>query len=455
MTDHRSLTRRETLRLAAAGVSAISCSGWLGSLAAHAAETPKQKHKSCILLWMDGGPSQTDTFDPKPDAPEEYRGTFKAISTSVPGLQIAEGYSKVSQLMQHACVVRGMSTTEAAEHWRARIYMHTSYRPNFAGLTYPSFGSIVSSQRDRRTGFQPVNSAVAKENHDRLEACPTGLPNFIVTGKTMNNGGFPHIAGGGYLGPRHNGLILRDLSKGLENLTPAIDETEFAARLSLAEKLAAGFQRTAPVPAVAAQRSAYQGAVELMRSPKGKTFDLSREPAKMHERYGKHEFGQGCLLARRLIEAGVPFVEVYLQDWDTHEQRRADMVHNELLPASDQAIHALITDLKDRGLLDDTLIIWMGEFGRTPKTHHASGARNHYDKAWSTVFFGGGVPGGAVVGKTDDKAGEVVERPVSGPDFMATVLKLLGIDPNLELHAGNRPVRAAAPGGKPVEEITG
>lgn len=433
MKNHHSLTRRETLRLAAAGVSAISCSGWLGSLAAHAAETPKRKPKSCILLWMDGGPSQTDTFDPKPDAPEEYRGTFKTISTSVPGLQIAEGYSKVSQLMQHACVVRGMSTTEAAEHWRARIYMHTSYRPNFAGLAYPSFGSIVSAQRPSESG----------------------LPNFIVTGKTMNGGGFPHIAGGGYLGPRHNGLILRDLSKGLENVAPPVEATEFASRLSLAEKLAAGFQRTAPVPAVSTQRSAYQSAVELMRSPKSQAFDLSREPANMHERYGKHEFGQGCLLARRLVEVGVPFVEVYLQDWDTHEQRRADMVRNELLPASDQAMHALITDLKDRGMLDDTLIIWMGEFGRTPKTHHASGARNHYDKAWSTVFFGGGVPGGAVVGKTDEHAAEVTDRPVSGPDFMATVLKLLGIDPNLELHAGNRPVRAAAPGGKPVEEITG
>jgi len=419
--------------LAAAGVSAISCSGWLGSLAAHAAETPKRKHKSCILLWMDGGPSQTDTFDPKPDAPEEYRGTFQTIATSVPGLQIAEGYSKISQLMQHACVIRGMSTTEAAEHWRARIYMHTSYRPNFAGLSYPSFGSIVSSQR-------PADN---------------GLPNFVVTGKTMNDGGFPHIAGGGYLGPRHSGLILRDLTKGLENSAPSVAESEFAARLTLAEKLAAGFQRATPIPAVAAQRSAYQGAVELMRSPKSKAFDLTQEPSEIHDRYGKHAFGQGCLLARRLVEAGVPFVEVYLQDWDTHEQRRADMVRNELLPASDQAMHALITDLKDRGLLDDTLIIWMGEFGRTPKTHHASGARNHYDKAWSTVFFGGGVPGGAVIGKTDDKAAEVVERPVSGPDFMATVLKLLGIDPQLELQAGNRPVRAAAPGGKPVEEITG
>ena len=427
---HRRLTRRETLRLAAAGVSAVSFSQWLGPLAGHAAET-KQKHKACILLWMDGGPSQTDTFDPKPDAPAEFRGPYKAIQTAVPGLQIGEGYTKLAKWMDRACVIRGMKTDEAAEHWRGRIYMHTGYRPNFAGLTYPSLGSIVAAHRPQ----------------------DTGLPNFVVAGKTMQ--AFPHINGAGFLGPRHDGLILRDLSKGLENAQPSTDATEYAERLELADKLAQGFQRTAPWPAVKAQRTAYQGAVELVRSGKSQVFDLSREPEKVRERYGKHEFGQGCLLARRLVEAGVPFVEVYLGDWDTHEQKRSESVRDTLLPVSDQATTALLTDLKDRGLLDDTLVIWMGEFGRTPKTHDKSGSRNHYDKAWSTVLFGGGVPGGAVVGKTDDKAAEVTDRPVSGPDFMATVLMLLGIDPAKELHAGSRPVRTTAPGAKPISEAVG
>jgi uncharacterized protein (DUF1501 family) len=425
------LTRREVLRLAAAGVSSLSFSQWLPTLAAHAAESPKKKHKSCILLWMDGGPSQTDTFDPKPDAPADFRGTFKAIPTSVPGLHISEGYSKLAGLMNHATVIRGMSTTEAAEHWRGRIYMHTGYRPNFAGLNYPTMGSIVAAQRPQ----------------------DLGLPNFIVTGKTMLN--FPHINGSGYLHPRHTGLLVRDPSKGVDNVTSPHADAELANRLALVDQLAANFQRTAPWQSVAAQRAAYNGAVELVRSSKSQVFDLSKESAAMHERYGKHEFGQGCLLARRLVEAGVPFVEVYLSDWDTHDQKRGESVRDALLPVSDQAMHALITDLKDRGLLEDTLIVWMGEFGRTPKSHGAPSLRNHYDKAWSTVLFGGGSPGGAIIGKTDDKAAEVVERPVSGPDFMATVLTLLDIDPSKDLHAGSRPVRTVAPGGKAIEKVVG
>jgi len=148
----------------------------------------------------------------------------------------------------------------------------------------------------------------------------------------------------------------------------------------------------------------------------------------------------------------VPFVEVYLGDWDSHEKRRADLVRETLLPQSDQGISALLTGLKERGLLDSTLVVWMGEFGRTPKTGEA-GSRQHFDKAWSTVLFGGGVPGGLVVGKTDEKGNEVTEKPVSGPEFIATVLNVLGLDPASDLHAGSRPVRMVAPGGTPIKEV--
>jgi hypothetical protein len=339
------LSRREALRLAAAGVSGVSLSQWLPQLAAHAAEQPR-RHKACILLWMDGGPSQTDTFDPKPDAPAEYRGHYRTIATSVPGLHIAEGYARLSRWMHHAAVIRGMRTDEATEHWRGRIYMHTSYRPNFAGLNYPTLGSIVAAQR-------PANQ---------------GLPNFVVTGKTMLN--FPHVAGAGYLGPRHNGLILRDLTAGLENSHSRLTSVDFDERTALAERLAEQFQRTAPVPAVATHRTAYQGALELMRSNRSHLFDLAREPAHMRDRYGRHEFGQGCLLARRLVEAGVPFVEVYLSDWDTHEQRRSELVRDTLLPVSDQAITALLSDLVDRGLLGTRLLFgWVSsDVRRGPMT---------------------------------------------------------------------------------------
>lgn len=428
------LSRREAMRLAAAGVAGASLSRWMPTLAAHASEIGSnpangRRQKSCILLWMDGGPSQTDTFDPKPDAPAEYRGPYRTIQSSVPGLLMTEGYTQLSRYMHHAAVLRGMRTDEAAEHWRGRIYMHTGYRPNFAGLNYPSIGSIVSSQRDNATG----------------------LPNYIVTGKTMLS--FPHVAGAGFLGPRHNGLILRDLDAGLDSSRPRVSHPDFEDRVALADRLAQQFQRTAPVPAVAAQRTAYHGALDLVRSSRAHLFDLNREPASVRDRYGRHEFGQGCLLARRLVEGGVPFVEVYLSDWDTHEQRRSDLVRNTLLPVSDQAIPALLSDLIERGMLEDTLVVWMGEFGRTPRTHDGAGSRNHYDKAWSTVLFGGGVRGGQVIGRTDHHAAEVVDRPISGPQFMATVLSVLGLDPASDLHAGNRPVRMTAPGGEPIAEL--
>lgn len=423
------MTRRESLQLAAAGVSGVSFSQWLPMLAAHAAESqPKPRHKSCILLWMDGGPSQHDTFDPKPEAPAEFRGPYRPIATSVPGLHIAEGYARLSQFMHHAAVIRGMRTEEAAEHLRGRVYMHTGYRPGFGGLEYPSMGALVAAHRPQGTG----------------------LPNYVVTGTTMQ--GFPHVAGGGFLGPRHNGVILRDPQEGMGNSRPHVDPAMFEDRMALADRLAQRFQRTAPVSPVAAQRTAYQAALELMRSDRSQAFDVSREPDRVRDRYGRHEFGQGCLLARRLVEAGVPFVEVYLSDWDSHEKRRADLVRDTLLPVSDQAITALLTDLIDRGMLDDTLVVWMGEFGRTPQCA-PDGSRQHFDKAWSTVLFGGGVRGGQVIGRTDAKGGEVVDRPVSGPDFMATVLSLLGLDPTSDLYAGARPVRMVAPGGAAIKEL--
>jgi uncharacterized protein (DUF1501 family) len=423
------MTRRESLQLAAAGVGGVSFSQWLPMLAAHAAESqPKPRHKSCILLWMDGGPSQHDTFDPKPEAPAEFRGPYRPIATSVPGLHIAEGYARLSQFMHHAAVIRGMRTEEAAEHLRGRVYMHTGYRPGFGGLEYPSMGALVAAHRPQGTG----------------------LPNYVVTGTTMQ--GFPHVAGGGFLGPRHNGVILRDPQEGMGNSRPHVDPAIFEDRLALADRLAHLFQRTAPVAPVSAQRTAYQAALDLMRSDRSQAFDLSREADRVRDRYGRHEFGQGCLLARRLVEAGVPFVEVYLSDWDTHEQRRTDLVRDTLLPVSDQAMTALLTDLIDRRMLDDTLVVWMGEFGRTPQCS-PGGARGHFDKAWSTVLFGGGVRGGQVIGRTDAKGGEVVDRPVSGPDFMATVLSLLGLDPTSDLYAGARPVRMVAPGGAAIKEL--
>jgi hypothetical protein len=405
-------------------------SGWFGVLAGRAAETAAtgRKHKSCVLLWMDGGPSHLDTFDPKPDAPASVRGDVKAIATAVPGIAVCEHLPRVAALMQHAAILRGMSTEEA-DHGRARVYMHTGYKPDQGGVTYPGLGSTVSAE---------------------LGKPDAPLPNFVVTGAPLNK--YDFVSDPGFRGPQHQPLVLADPDKGLANLKPLVPTEEFDERLRVLEKLEQSFARTYKSPASEAHYTTLARAVQLLRSDRGKAFDLSLEPAAVRQAYGEHSFGRGCLLARRLVEAGVPFVEVYLANWDGHSKAEADRARA-LLPHLDTGMAALITDLKDRGLLDSTLVIWMGEFGRTPRITQ-TGGRDHYARAWSTVLAGGGIKAGQVIGKTDRDGATVVERPVSVRDFMATVCKVLGIDPTKELNTpSGRPVRVVDKGGSPIQEL--
>ena len=421
------LTRRELLKLSAAGIAGASLSGWLGALAARAAEQ-KAKHKACVLLWMDGGPSHLDTFDPKPDAADNVRGEFKPIPTSVPGIQLGEKFPKLARLMEHAALLRGMSTEEA-DHGRARVYMHTGYKPGAGGLTYPGLGSIVSAELGRPE---------------------FPLPNFVVTGSPL--GKYQFLTDPGYLGPRHQPLALADPSKGLDNLKPLAAPDDFDDRLSVLEQLEQSFAKTYKAEAADAHRTTLARAVQLLRSDKGKAFDLAQEPAAAREAYGDNYFGRGCLLARRLVEAGVPFVEVYLSNWDSHEKKVADQV-KDLMTQVDLGMSALIGDLKQRGLLDGTLIIWMGEFGRTPRVN-SNGGRDHYARAWSTLLAGGGLKGGQVIGKTDRDGAAVVEWPISVTDFMATVCQALGIDPTKRIDTpSGRPIRLVDKGANPIKEL--
>lgn len=432
-------TRREWLKLSAAGVLGISASGWLDRLAAHAAEQSASagvNHKKCILVWLDGGPSHHDTFDMKPEAPDNIRGEFRPVSTSVPALQVSESLDRLAPFMNRAAVIRGMSTGEG-EHSRARIFMHTGYRAGSGGLRYPTLGSIVSNER---------------------EASITGMPNFVVTGMHLNPANHSYVSSPGYLGPRHQPLIVADQDRGVENLRSTATETEQAARLSLLDDLTQGFLRTNPSDAAAAQRTAYQRAIQLMRSQQARAFDLTLEPAAVRDRYGNHAFGKGCLLARRLVEAGVPFVEVYHSPtpggWDSHTPQRAGEVKNIAMPQLNQALPCLLSDLQERGLLDETLVICMGEFGRTPNVK-PGGGRDHYPRAWTTVLFGGGVGRGQVIGRTDSRGATVEDRPVTGIDFMATICGILGIDPNKNNYAGPRPVRVVDRGANPISELLG
>ncbi len=415
------LSRRDFLKLSAAGVGAVSLSGWMNVLASRAAETGT-KHKSCILLWMDGGPSQKDTFDMKPGT--KNAGDFKPIKTAVPGIEISENFPQFAKLTKEAALIRSMTTGEGA-HGRARYYMHTGYKEGVGGLVYPSLGSLVSSEIG-----DPKNP----------------LPNFVSVGARSY--------GSGFLGPKYQPLIVNDAARGVENLKPLVENKEFNNRLDLLKEMEDAFYHDYKADSSHAHQTTYDRAVTLMKSQEAKAFDLTAEPASAREAYGKTKFGEGCLLARRLVESGVSFVEVNLGGWDTHQDNFAKV--KTLSGTVDPAISALTTDLKDRGLLDSTLIIWMGEFGRTPNinTRAPKPGRDHFPRAWTSVLVGGGIKAGQVIGATDKEGAAVTEKPVSALDFMATVCQVLCITYTKQNNTPNgRPIRIVDKGATPIKEL--
>ncbi len=406
-------TRREFLKLTAAGVGVASASGWLKVLADQSATAPKKsgKVKSVILLWMDGGPSHKDTFDLKPDS--KGAGEFKPMKTSAPGVEISPNFEKLANLMHHGILVRSMSTPEGA-HPRAKYQLHTGYREGQGGLTYPSLGAMVSSEVGR---------------HD------SAVPNFVSIGARSY--------GSGFLGPKHQPLIVTDAARGVEDLKSIVSEKQFTNRLDLLQEMEKAFHGEYKAGVITDHKTAYERAVKLMNSREAKAFDISLEPAASRSRYtptanaeagakgnrgGGSRFGDGVLMARRLVEVGVPFVEVSLGGWDTHTDNFERVKANSL--QVDAAAGSLIEDLKERGLLDSTLVIWMGEFGRTPHINNrgAKPGRDHYPKAWSLAMWGGGLKGGTVIGKTDKEGATVAERKVVTQDYLATVCELMGID---------------------------
>ncbi len=405
-------TRREVLQLSAAGVFTAGMSGWMKVLADKVATTPavKGKHKSCVLLWMDGGPSHKDTFDIKTAG--KGASEFKAIKTSADGIQISEHLPKVAEVMKHGVVVRGMSTPEGA-HGRAKYYAHTGFREGQGGVTYPSLGALVSQQLGRPDAT---------------------VPNYVAIA------GRPY--GAGFIGPKHQPLLVQSPDKGLEDLKALVSTTQFDKRVDLLKTMEEAFHREYKVDPINDHKTTYDRAVTLMQSRESKAFDLSQEPAAARAKYGSGKFADGVLMARRLVEVGVPFVEVALGGWDTHDNvfERVKKLSGEV----DAALSALINDLKDRGLLDSTLIVWMGEFGRTPNlnTRGTKPGRDHFPKAWNLAMFGGGLKGGQIVGKTDANGAEVVERKTTAQDFLATVCDVLGIDHTKEnITPSGRPIK--------------
>jgi hypothetical protein len=446
--ERPSLSRRDWLRLAGAGVLGGSSSGWIESLAAQASADPR-RHKACILLWMSGGPSQTDTFDPKPG--HANAGTFKAIETAVPGILVSEHLPKLARQMRDMAIIRSMSTKEG-DHGRATFNLRTGYTQQ-GPIHYPTLGSLV-----------------AKE----LERGDSELPSFVSIGPYR---GFnPAAFGPGFLGPQYAPLVVGERAAfipsdatevrasgsrlNVENLHPpaGVDPSRVDDRLSILDGLARDFVGQHPGIAPPSHQDAYQRAVRLMRSSAARAFNLEEEPAAVQDAYGRTPFGQGCLLARRLVERGVPFIEVTLAGvpgsgsfaWDTHQQN-FDSVQK-LSAVLDPAWAALMDDLRARRLLDSTLIVWMGEFGRTPRINDNAG-RDHFPAAWTTVLAGAGIRGGQVIGDSGPGGVEVKDRPVPVPDFLATVCLALGIDPRTQnVSDVGRPIRVVDPKARPIQE---
>jgi hypothetical protein len=427
----------------AVGLGGASVSGWFPAFAADVASR-QQKPRHCILLWMSGGPTQTDTFDMKPG--HANGGEFKEIQTKAAGLRFSEHLPKLAAMSDKLAVLRGLSTKEG-DHGRGTYLMRTGHVP-MGPVQYPTIGSSLANQLGRDGLTLPNYVSVGPYRAFNQEAFSPGFlgPKYgpLIVGATdipgaMNNGGqgFPELK-----------------VQSLERL-PGINEARMNKRLDLWKGLQSDFLAANRGNAAQTHNTVYAGAVQLMHSQDAKAFNLADEPVKLREEYGKSVFGQGCLMARRLIEQGVAFVEVSLGTssggvgWDTHADN-FNAVKN-LSGDLDAGWATLMRDLDDRGLLESTTILWMGEFGRTPQIN-ATGGRDHFPNAWSTVLAGGGIAGGQAWGRTSENGTTVVDGQISVNDLLATVCQAAGVGPEVsQLDATGRPIPITD--GKPIKAV--
>jgi hypothetical protein len=416
--------RRDFLKFipAAAAAGALS---WQDVMAANAPALRKAG-KACILLWMGGGPSQFETFDPKPG--HANGGETKTIKTAVSGIEISENLPKVADAMGDLCLIRSMNGKEG-QHPRATFLMHTGYLPSPA-VKYPTLGSIV-----------------AKEIGDPA----SDLPSFVrvIADQRGGGGNVSAMGGAGILGVDYDPLMMTGAGRPPENAALLTEQQRFQRRLGLLDRMQADYANHGGKEEVRDHQKIYAQASRLVLSPKMEGFDLSKEPQKVKEAYGSRPFAQGCLLARRLVETGVTFVEVSLGGWDTH-LNNFDKTRDQCGEV-DQPFAALIADLKSRGMLDSTLVLWTGEFGRTPRINPNAG-RDHFPRAFTSILAGGGVRGGQVIGATDEAGEAVKDRPVSVNDLLRTVCHSLSIDADKQnMSSIGRPIRIVD-GGEVVKE---
>lgn len=426
--------RRQMLQAMGLGALGTTCASWFAPLATAAAHHPARR-RHCILLWMNGGPSQTDTFDMKPG--HANGGPIKEIPTSVPGLRFSEHFARLAEQADQLAVIRSLTTKEG-DHSRGAYVVRTGYTQQ-GDVAYPAMGCSLSKQLNHGDTILPPYVSIAPQSQ-------------------LN----PAAFGPGFLGPQYAPAIVGGQPTGggamadlrLENVEWArgVDQRQAARRMEMWQALESKFLASRQQNALAAHHALYRQAAEMMRPEVRQAFDLKEEPAAVRQRYGRGLFGQGCLLARRLVERGVPFVEVALGQglaWDTHQDNFQQV--GRLSEELDAGWSNLMIELSDRGLLESTTIVWMGEFGRTPIINNNAG-RDHFPNAWSCVLAGGGIAGGQSYGRTSPDGMKIEENPVQIGDVLATLCQAVGVEPESEnVTPSDRPVKIAE--GSPIDEL--
>lgn len=379
---------------------------------------PTAKAKRCILLWMMGAPTQMDTWDLKPGA--ETGGPFREIETAAPGIRICEHMPRIARQMKHVSLIRTVNSRDP-NHDTAAYMLHTAYR-KAADVEHPHLGAVIAQE-------------LGIEVQD--------LPGGVAIGST------PPV-GGGYLDPSFAPIVFDKLANPAEDVlaNPSSPRERLEKRWKLLQKAEERFAAEHEDVRLDQRRRAYEKAYQVLTSDRVKAFDVRKEPEEVREEYGNSDYGRALLMARRLVESGVRFVEVMYGDWDTHNDNFGRV--KTLLDDTDRPIAALLADLDRKGLLKETLVVWMGEFGRTPRINTNKG-RDHWT-TWSVALAGGGIQGGRVVGKTDATGMAIAERPVGVADLYCTMYRCFGIDPSKNLVTVPRPMKIVD-GGAPVQEL--
>lgn len=437
------MTRRDCLQLGIGALAGGSLLDLLRLRTEAAVAGGAKRPTSCILIWMDGGPSHFETFDPKPNAPAEIRGEFDTISTKIPGVFFSEHMKRLASISDKLCIVRSICHNQG-NHGAGNHYMMTGAPPRIP----VGCGAFVS--------FHPSLGSVTA--HER--PAPRGLPAYFSMPDRSRSAG-PNFLGAKYApfvvsdDPNKDGFRVRDVA-----LPNGINDERFAGRRdlrALVDRLPRIDNKAGgdPVPSI---DTYYQQGYELINSPEAqRAFDISKESDKVREHYGRKSFAQRALLARRLVEAGVPFITLYDGGWDSHSEIFPGL--SEKLPPFEHAIAALIEDLDQRGLLETTLVVALGEFGRTPKisqlADRKSPGRDHWANAMSVMFAGCGVPGGTVIGATDKNGYAPIERMLSPENFASTVYRKLGIDPDKILYTPQGRPSHIVSDPTPIKELMG